>query len=212
MARSSYVPQIREVLAAHPDAVAIDSDGRLFTWREASAVVHAAEKLLDEMDVPDFGRVGLMGRSLPVHFALLWGIFVAGRCTCMVHAFQPAAALAGDVTEHRWPVLFGERRDWTPEVIAAADAVGTVGYALTDDANSPFERVTRREKPAPQLLAPPSDDTILQLLSSGTTGKPKPIYLSLRSIDELIERTRFNSLRAEPVKAHRRLCPGRFPP
>jgi acyl-CoA synthetase (AMP-forming)/AMP-acid ligase II len=191
MPRSSYVPQIREVLRGRPDATAIDFDGTLFTWREAAAVASAAEALLDTLGVPEFGRIGLMGRSRPVHFAMLWGIFVAGRCTCMVHAFQPPAALAEDVATHRWPVLFGESRDWASEVIAAADAAGTVGYALSDDAFNPFVRVTQREAPSPELLAPPVDDTIIQLLSSGTTGKPKPIYLSLRSIDELIERTRF---------------------
>lgn len=191
MPRSIYVPQIRDVLAARPDATAIDFDGALFTWREVAAVATAAETLFDELDVPEFGRVGLMGRSRPVHFALLWGTFIAGRCTCMVHAFQPATALAEDVAAHRWPVLFGEARDWAPEVVMAAEAAGTVGYALTEDAFTPFVRVTQREKPAAELLVPPGDDTIIQLLSSGTTGKPKPIYLSLRSIDELIERTRF---------------------
>ncbi|MBW8753732.1 MAG: long-chain fatty acid--CoA ligase [Sphingomonadales bacterium] len=191
MPRSSYVPKIREILAARPDEPAIDFDGRLFTWREAQAVAVAVEELLDELGVPEFGRVGLMGRSRPVHFALLWGLFVAGRCTAMVHAFQPPAALAEDVATHRWPVLFGEKRDWTAEVVAAADAAGTAGYALTDDAFAPFVRVTLRAEPAADLLAAPADDTIIQLLSSGTTGKPKPIYLSLHSIDELIERTRF---------------------
>jgi acyl-CoA synthetase (AMP-forming)/AMP-acid ligase II len=191
MRRSIYVPQIREVLAARPDATAIDFDGTLFTWRQVAVVVGAAERLLDRLGMPQFGRVGLIARSRPIHFAMLWGLFVAGRCTCMVHAFQPSAALAEDIAAHRWPVLFGERRDWTPEVVAAAEAAGTVGYALTEDAFQPFVRVTQREVPAPELLAAPGDDTIIQLLSSGTTGKPKPIYLSLRSIDELIERTRF---------------------
>jgi acyl-CoA synthetase (AMP-forming)/AMP-acid ligase II len=191
MPRSSYVRQIREVLAARPQATAIDADGRLFTWREVAEVVAAAERLLDRLGVPEFGRVGLIGRSRPVHFAMLWAIFVAGRCTCMVHAFQPPAALAEDIMTHRWPILFGERRDWTREAVAAADLAGTVGFALTGDASDPFVRVTERELPAEDLLAPPGDDTIIQLLSSGTTGKPKPIYLSLRSIDELIERTRF---------------------
>ncbi|MEO6717027.1 MAG: fatty acid--CoA ligase family protein [Novosphingobium sp.] len=190
MLRSKYVGHIREVLAARPDETAIDFDGTLFTWREAGAVAAAADRLLSELGVPEFGRVGLIGRSRPTHFAMLWGIFAAGRCTCMVHAFQPSASLADDVARHRWPVLFGEARDWTPEVVAAAEAAGTVGYALTDDVFSPFKRVTLREAPATELLVPPGDDTIIQLLSSGTTGKPKPVYLSLRSIDELIERTR----------------------
>lgn len=191
MPLSAFETQIRDALAARPDAVAIDFDGAAFTWREASQVTDVVEALLDRADVPQFGRVGLMGRSRPFHFAALWGVFVAGRCTAMIHAFQPPDLLAQDLAENRWPIVLGEQRDWTPPVIAAADEAGTAGYMFTDDPGRPLARVTAREVPAPALLARPEGEAIVQLLSSGTTGKPKQIYLSLHSIDDLIERTRF---------------------
>jgi long-chain acyl-CoA synthetase len=189
--RSKYDAQIRKVLGSRPDEPAIDFDGTEFTWREAQGVAASIEQLLDYAGVPEFGRIGLMARNRPLHFATLWGLFVSGRCTSMVHAFQPAESLALDVAENRWPIVIGEQRDWTPHVISTADAVGTVGYAFTEDPFSPFVRVTQQELPEPEIVAPQADDPIIQLLSSGTTGKPKRISLSLRSIDDLIDRTRF---------------------
>ena len=190
MPLSAFETQIREALA-RPAGMAIDFDGAPFAWREAKQVTDAVEALLDKAGVPQFGRIGLMGRSRPFHFAALWGIFVSGRCTAMIHAFQPPEALAADIAANGWPVVFGEQRDWTAPVIAAADAAGTAGYMFTDDPASPLACVTARDVPSPMLLARPEGDAIVQLLSSGTTGKPKQIYLSLHSIDDLIERTRF---------------------
>jgi acyl-CoA synthetase (AMP-forming)/AMP-acid ligase II len=191
MSRSTYEGEIRKVLAARPDAVAIDFDGEDFTWRQARSVACAVEAMLDAAGVPQFGRVGLMGRNLPAHFAALWGIFVAGRCTAMIHAFQPVAALAEDIAKGEWAIVLGERRDWSDAVIAAADGAGTAGYAFTGDSAAPFVCVTRRHAPDPARLHPPGDDTVIELLSSGTTGRPKRIPLARKSIDELIERTRF---------------------
>lgn len=191
MSHSKYEAQIREVLAARPDATAIDFDGEAFTWREAQTVAGAVERMLDEADIPPFGRVGLMGRNLPPHFAALWGIFVAGRCAAMIHAFQPPAALAEDIEQGGWAVVLGERRDWSDAVIAAAERAGIVGYAFTGDHAAPLARVTARIHPDGARLHPPGDDTVIELLSSGTTGKPKRIPLARKAIDELIERTRF---------------------
>jgi acyl-CoA synthetase (AMP-forming)/AMP-acid ligase II len=189
--RSSYEAQIRKVLNSRPDETAIDCDGIPFSWGQARQVVAAVEGLVEETGVPQFGRIGLIARNRPFHIAALWGIFVAGRCTSMIHAYQPPDSLASDIAENRWPIVLGERRDWTPPVIAATQAAGTLGYAFTDDPTSPFVCITDRNAPDPDTLAPPADETILQLLSSGTTGKPKRISLSLRSIDDLIDRTRF---------------------
>ncbi len=191
MPRSGYEAQIRDVLGSRQNETAIDFDGVPFTWGEANAVASAVEAILDAAGLPEFGRVGLMGRNRPAHFATLWGIFISGRCTSMVHAFQPAEALAQDIADNGWPVIFGERRDWSEPVIAAADAAGSVGYAITGDPSEPFFRMTGNCMPAKALLASPGDDAVIQLLSSGTTGKPKRIPLSRKSIDELIERTRF---------------------
>jgi acyl-CoA synthetase (AMP-forming)/AMP-acid ligase II len=189
VSRSRYEAQIRKVLGERPHETAIDADGAPFTWAEARAVAAGVERTLDEARLAESERVGLMGRNRPAHFAALWGVFVSGRCASMVHAFQPPEALASDLTANRWPVVIGERRDWTAEVVAAADAAGTVGLAFTADADEPLERVTRQAKPGARADRRSDDATVLHLLSSGTTGKPKRISLARTSVDDMIERT-----------------------
>lgn len=191
MARSRFESRIRENLGSCPEEVAIDFDGTFITWREVNAFASEAERLIEAAGVPEFGRVGLMARNRPGHFATLWSIFASGRCISMLYAFQPAEILASDIADYRCPVIFGTRDDWSEPVIAAAEKSGTVGYAITDDPCEPFVRVTANEIPDSALLAPPVTDTVIELLSSGTTGKPKRIPLSRKSIDELIERTMF---------------------
>ncbi len=195
MARSAYEAQIREVLAKRPGETAIDFDGAAFTWGDANAVVMAVEQMLGQAGLPEFARIGLMARNRPMQYASLWGIFIAGCCTSMVHAFQPAQALADDIAANRFPILLGESRDWSEPVIAAAEAAGTLGFAFTDDPAAPFRRITGNAAPAAGLLSPTTgdtaSDTAIELLSSGTTGTPKRIPLSRHSIDELIERTIF---------------------
>jgi acyl-CoA synthetase (AMP-forming)/AMP-acid ligase II len=189
MSTSRYAGRIRAALEARPTEMAIDFDGAPFTWGEARAVASAVERALEAAGVARGEKVGLMGRNRPAHFAALWGLFVANRCASMVHAFQPPAALAADLAANRWPVVVGERRDWTDEVVAAAAAAGTVAFAFADDAARPLERVTRAATPGPDADRRADDETVLQLLSSGTTGKPKRISLSRTSVDDMIART-----------------------
>ena len=191
MTRSRYEGQIREVLASKDGETAIDFDGAAFTWREVKAVIGALEGLIADCGLPEFARIGLIARTRPAHYAALWGAFAAGRCAAMIHAFQPPEALARDLADNRYPLVLGEQRDWTAPVLAAAETAGSVGFAYTGDAAAPFVRVTTRTMPASDLLTPGEDETVVELLSSGTTGKPKRIPLSRTSIDDLIERTCF---------------------
>jgi acyl-CoA synthetase (AMP-forming)/AMP-acid ligase II len=191
MSRSRYESQIREIIASRPLETAIDSDGVPFTWGQVKTVASAVERLLNDTGLAEFEKVGLMGRNRPAHFAALWGAFVSGRCPSMIHAFQPVEALAADIAANRLPMVFGERRDWASEVVEAANAAGTVGYAFSDDQEKPFTLVTRAMQPGAQTDRGTGDHIALQLLSSGTTGKPKRISLSRTAVDEMIERTIF---------------------
>ena len=91
MARSGYEMQMREVLARRQEETAIDFGGVAFTWGNAHRVTSAIEKLLAEAGLPEFSRIGLMARNRPMQYAALWGIFIAGSCTSMVHAFVARA-------------------------------------------------------------------------------------------------------------------------
>ncbi len=207
MDRSRFEQRIRDAINASPDGMAVDHDGETCSWEHFASVVSALGELLDASGVPDAARIGLAGRNLPAHFAAATGIFLANRCTSMVYAFQSPASLAADIAENRWPVLLAEQRDWTHEVIAAADASGTVGFAVAGDGGPAFERVTRHDRPGPQSLAGEQAGLVLELLSSGTTGKPKRIPLDREAVDEMIERTIFQFELSGPASGVTQIIP-----
>jgi long-chain acyl-CoA synthetase len=207
MERSRFEERIRDAINASPDSMAIDHDGKAFSWNKFAAVAGAVEQLLAAAGTPDAAPIGLVGRNLPAHFAAVIGIFLANRCTSMVYAFQSSASLAADVADYRWPVLFAERSDWSDEVIVAADAAGSVGFAFAADGGPSFERVTGNGTPDPATLAGKPADLALQLLSSGTTGKPKRIDLDRVAVDEMIERTIFQFELSGPASGVTQIVP-----
>lgn len=191
MQPSRYEQKIRNTIASSRQEMAVDIDGDSYSWAQFAAVAGKVEELLDGLAMPSGAHIGLIGRNRPAQFAALIGTFLASRCVSMVYAFQSPASLAADIAGSRWPVMFGERADWTPEVIAAADLIGAVGFAFSPNGDAHFECVTANDLPDPSLLDPDAGDTTLQLLSSGTTGTPKRISLSRVAVDEMIERTIF---------------------
>jgi len=207
MQPSRFEQRIRDTLKADPQGMAVDHDGKAYSWAQFAAVAGAVEELLDAMAIPDGAAVGLVGRNLPAHFAAVIGIFLANRCTSMVYAFQSPASLAADIAENRWPVLLAERRDWTEDVIAAANEAATVGFAFPEGGASVFEPVTRHERPDPATLADEPGDIAIQLLSSGTTGKPKRISLDREAVDEMIERTIFQFELSGPAGGATQIIP-----
>jgi acyl-CoA synthetase (AMP-forming)/AMP-acid ligase II len=69
-----------------------------------------------------------------------------------------------------------------------------VGFAFTGDPAAPVARLTSGDAPAPAddqaaSLGEGDEQTALQLLSSGTTGTPKRISLTRKSVDDMIEQT-----------------------
>lgn len=187
MPESVFTDRIRKVISSNGGKIAIEADSVEYSRFWVAQVMNGIAFNLDDAGIATGARVGLLGRNLAMHFSALWSVFCSGRCTSMIHAFQPQAALAEDIHDNCWPVILGEKRDWGKQAIAAANAVGTVGFAFTEDPAEPLERVTSPS--ARQKYEAHEGDVMLELLSSGTTGKPKRISLTRKSVDDMIEQT-----------------------
>jgi len=171
---------IRASLARDSRAMAMDFDGRHYSWGYAQRIGTYIQSSLDELSVDTGERIGFIARTRPSHIAALWGLIAARRCPSMLYAFQSPEKLATDILALRPPVMIADRDDWNPVTIAAARDAGSAGLMLADDG---VHRVPGLEKVGIQALRERMPDIGLETLSSGTTGKPKRIPLSMHNLE-----------------------------
>jgi len=180
---------IQNALRRDPGRIAIEFKSERISCAQIVALADQVSRLLTTAGVALDTPIAVAARNRPATASAILGLLEAGRTVCNIYAFQPPAALASDLAAARFSVLIAEEQDWAPEIIDAAKALGMVGIAL-------------RWGPAPQAafvdnlnqlgvgpfrapLARPG----IEILSSGTTGKPKRIALQdsvlVRAIDSI---------------------------
>ncbi|MBX3511495.1 MAG: acyl--CoA ligase [Hyphomonadaceae bacterium] len=173
------------VLAIEPDAPALEFRQ---TWRSWGALDAAARRLEAEFDRLGLGpgaRIGVVVRNEAAFVPALIAIFRTGRCLVILNGAAPPDRLAEDIASVRAPVLLiGESLDQTHAALAAAlGASGANVYVLRDDETAFHDAVTADAGAETRDYAP---DTAIEMLTSGTTGKPKRIPLPSRTLEKAL--------------------------
>lgn len=173
--------KIAETLAGEAGAkvLAYGGEWRDLGWLRAS--VDALDALLG-----DRRAVGLMARNRPHHVAACLANLAAGRTTAMMPSGLGAAGLARTIGDLSLPAIIAEKADWTPLLLDAARGSGTLAIAASEDGSGPAFEVLMPGSPA-RTRPEGVGDIALELLSSGTTGAPKRIGLSWRTVEGAIE-------------------------
>jgi acyl-CoA synthetase (AMP-forming)/AMP-acid ligase II len=167
--------RIRAVLALDPDARAIEYDGHWYTWGEIGRLGASLSARLEEAGLGAGAAVGLLLRNRPAMVAALAEVIASGRCAFTINPHQGEAALRRDLEALRVPVLVGTAEDWDGGVVPEiARETGAVGIRLEIGAEA--ERTTDNERPEGEHQ-PPLPGVAIQMLTSGTTGRPKRIEL-----------------------------------
>lgn len=169
---------IRERLAGYGSDPVIEFEGAWYTGEDLLGISDRIQELARDAGVPEQSPVALVVRNRVPHAAAMIGLVGAARSFALVYAFQSPEAMARDVARLRPAVLVADREDWTPPVVEAARACGTVGIAVTLDG----ERVALVDGlgtlgPGPFAEAP--SEPSVQVLTSGTTGPPKRISIRM---------------------------------
>ncbi|MEO7070154.1 MAG: non-ribosomal peptide synthetase, partial [Nostocoides sp.] len=164
----TLVDIFEETVAAHPEALALDSGVEILTYAELSA---AAAELADDLAMLGVGRgdkVGVRIRSgtTDLYVAIL-GIIHAGAAYVPVDADDP---------DERARTVFGESR--------VAAIVGN-GRAVTRT-TAPVAAVGADLAPSPERTVTPEDD-VWVIFTSGSTGTPKGVAVSHRSAAAFVD-------------------------
>ena len=159
---------------------AVEFGERTIDW---GAMRHVAERvgaLIDASGASRHTPIAFVPRNRPSAMAALLGLIARGHCVRMVYAFQSGAALGRELERLGPAVIVAAEEDYSEELLQAVRNQGIAAIALNEmDANAVagFARSTRTgasNEPAPRQPAPRQ----IELLTSGTTGPPKPFAVS----------------------------------
>jgi long-chain acyl-CoA synthetase len=157
----------------------MEFEGRSYPWQFAITIAAQLEDALEQLGIQEHERVGFIAHTRPAHVAALWGLIMARRCPSMIYGYQSQEKLAADISALRYPLVIADQRDWTDATIAAARKAGSAGLSLSQKG---IDRVPGLEQVGAYALRDTVPGAAVETLSSGTTGDPKRILLSMQNL------------------------------
>jgi long-chain acyl-CoA synthetase len=180
---------VANALRRDPARIAMEFKAEPISCARIAAIADSVSGLLQKAAIPQETPIAVAARNRPAIGSTILGLIEAGRTVSNIYAFQPAAALAADLTAARFAVVIAEERDWTREVIDAAKNLGILGIALMSNAATSVEYVPGLDRLGRGPFRPPLAGPGIEILSSGTTGAPKRIAIPesvlVRAIDSI---------------------------
>lgn len=160
-------------LSSPPSQQAIEFEQHWTTWGELRALADQLHQLIKASGAGDHAKVAFVARNRPSAMGAFLALLAAGCSIRMVYPFQSAQALAHELEQIDPALVVADGDDYADILLDTLRARGTGAIALNEmraAACSGLE-VTRHTQNNP---LPPSVD----VLTSGTTGPPKPFSLS----------------------------------
>lgn len=172
------------VFEVDPLAEAIEFNGSWVSWGQLHKVGKSLDALLRAAGLNEGARVGMVMRSQPDIVAAIIGTICNERCIVTLNSMLPDDKLANDIAELKPPVVLAQKEDWArPGVKEAAQAIGCLGLQFSGEAMNPVEVVPGLETISGEELRFTAPGTAIEMLTSGTTGTPKRVPLSFRTVE-----------------------------
>lgn len=170
---------IDAVLSIDPAAPAIEFEGGWWSWGDIASAREQIRAALDGSGLSEGARVAVMMRNRAELVAPILAVLGSGRCLVGLNPNYPDAQLADDIAAASPAAIVGAASDWMRgSVLDTARSIGALCLQTSASANgiellSPYDPNTA---PAERRTAP---GIALEMLTSGTTGKPKRVPMPL---------------------------------
>jgi long-chain acyl-CoA synthetase len=172
---SQITANLRAVIAIDPDRGGIDFERRDYSWGEIAKVVADIEALLEPLSLPPAARLGVILRNRPGHVAALVTVLAGGRCLVSLNPALPDDKLVADLEVLALPVVIADEEDAARAGLTDCLAASGTGLIAVGPR---LESVRMVLEPAPtQTPVPTSPGVAIEMLTSGTTGRPKRVPL-----------------------------------
>jgi len=191
----SFSRELLDKLHQEPDRPFADYKGRTFTKGEYAAVADRAVALLDAAGVGQRMSVGVISRNRPIHGAAMLGLIGNDRWLTSIYAIQTPEAIGAELRDSRFAAVIADAQDWTEPALAAARDCGTLAIrldhgALDGPVDSWIGAIPGLDRLGPGPFREVEGEPGLEILSSGTTGKPKRIVFPTRMLVRTVESVR----------------------
>jgi long-chain acyl-CoA synthetase len=170
---------------ANGDRPAIHHGEHCYDWAWLQNEAQALASLLAEQGLPSHARAALVARNRPHHVAALLAQLARSAPTQMVYSAQSNTAIVADLELVDAPVILADEGDWSMAMREMAERSGAVGIALARQAE-PVLITPRAAKSSVHHRHDSDDIFAIQMLTSGTTGKPKRSSLSWSALDAVV--------------------------
>ncbi len=173
---SLFSEQLNGVLKIDRGANVIDYQGQWYSWGQLADTIEAIRGELRKIDLGRDTRVGVMVRNRPSTFAAVLTAVADDASMISINPLLPDDRLAQDVTDLALPVIIGQTADIErPGILEAIREAGSAVIELPGNLEGARLR-TGFEAPGPNVVRE-QPGVVVEMLSSGTTGKPKRIPL-----------------------------------
>lgn len=165
----------RRMLTNCPDVPAVQFRGQWLSRVDLAALAQDTLRLLQSLNLGEGSRIAFVARNIPESLGAFVGLLAGGFSVRMIYPFQSATAIAGEI-EHVLPdAVIACRSDFTAELDQVLGRADIGGISLEEMKASVVHRVNQCR---PQASSKP----VVEILTSGTTGKPKPFALPHETI------------------------------
>lgn len=184
-----FSEKLYEALRRDPAKLVMEYKGRQFTRREITDFGVKLVALLNEAGVPASAAAALVTRNRPLHAAAILGQVAEGRSFTTLYAFQSPELMASEVKKSRFAAVIADAEDWSPELMDQVRALGAVGVVLDMSADEPVRYLDGAAEFGVSDFYRIEGESGLQILSSGTTGRPKRIHFPFKFLKRAVEST-----------------------
>ena len=181
--------QLHSIMALDHSALAIEQEGNRYSWGHVASWVDAIDQALSAANITAGAPVGLLLKNRPAMTAALLTMLATERCIVSLSPARGMRDLAEEIEELRLPAIIAPSEDWDkPQLKQAASAVGSIAIAVGEkELTGKVQLVNGLEQADPGRQREPTPGVAIDMLTSGTTGKPKRIQLFRKALEKSIE-------------------------
>ena len=177
----SLSQRVRHVLSLDPGSTAIITSNGSVQWSYVAAVADGLEKVVAPLRPTNGLSVGLIARNRATHVAVIAACLVSGDCLVTLSPMFSDSALAADIGALGLHVIVGGREDLNrPGILEAALATGAAIIETSEDSDRPLFIRRNIDVTAEHRVR---SGVAIEMLSSGTTGVPKRISLTVDNLE-----------------------------